>query len=307
MARQFAPGDTIECDVGACAPVGSGAYTMVWLYQIPLFAGVGGLGALRRSGTYAREALVTGGKWFGAGDFSSGFGTSPEAPTWTWVAQRKSAGAAHYEWAYAAYPVADPDTDIIFGEAPDAANHGDPGAGDEVWIGMAEVQATRKIAVMAMFSGRLSDATIKTIFTTRLLDLMNASPVGCWPLNQADIADDVIDVTGAGADQNAITGTTVVADPPGYDYDLAPETAVLTGSIPMQTAALVETSVSTSVLAGSIPMQTAALTESSHSEASVAGSIPMQTFSALVTVPFDTPPTDWLIGQGLPVWQLCQA
>lgn len=235
MARRFAVGDNIVCSVGACGPVGTGAYTLVWLYQIPLFSGIGGLGALRRSGAFAREGFVTTGKFYGAGDFD-GFGTSPEA-VWVWVAQRKVAGSAVYEWAYGVYPIADPDVDITFGSSG-PGTHGDPGVGDQVYIGLTDVQGnpTRDIAVQAFFTGRLSDATIKGIFTTALADLIAAGPVGCWPLNQGVTTDPVVDVTGNGADQTLLTGTTVVANPPGYDFNLTPP--VIDGSATVDLGAL---------------------------------------------------------------------
>lgn len=227
MARRIATGDNIVCSVGACGPLGSGAYTMVWLYQIPLFSGIGGLGALRRSSTFAREAFITSsGKFFGAGDFE-GFSTSPEAQ-WVWVAQRKVANATApagnkpYEWAYGVYPITDPDTQITFGQT--VSTFGDPGAGDQVYIGLTDVQGnpTRDIALQAFFDYRLSNAQIKAAFTANLSDLMALSPAGCWPLNQASTSDAVTDATGNGANQTSLTGTTVVANPPGYSFSLTP-------------------------------------------------------------------------------------
>lgn len=282
MARHFTTGENIVCSIGSCGPVGSGAYTMVWLYKIDLFAGVGGLGTLRRSGASARDAIVTGNRLFGLNEFSGNGFPSPPASvlpeeTWVWVAQRKAAGAAHYEWAYGLYPIADPDTDVVFGEDTGAANHSDPGAGDEVWIGLAAVSGNRELAVMAMFDSRLSDAVIKSIFTEALSDLMAAGPVGCWPLNQADTADDVIDVTGNGADQTSITGTAVADDPDGYSYDLTPETndGVLAGVAPMPTAALAGDVRIDGVLAASLPLPVAALTGDVRIDAVLAGRSPL--------------------------------
>jgi hypothetical protein len=223
MSRHLTGTDNIICSVGSCGPLGTGSYSMLWLYRIDLFAGVGGLGTLRRLGAYAREALVTSNKLFGQGDFSSGFPNSalPEA-TWLWAVQSKAAGAAHYTWAYGLYPIVDPNTDIIFGESVGAANHTDPGLGDEVWIGGAEVSGARDIALQAFFTPQLSQTEIKTALTTAIADIMALNPVGCWPLNQAATTDPVIDVTAHGADQTSLVGTTVSANPPGYDFNLTP-------------------------------------------------------------------------------------
>lgn len=99
----------------------------------------------------------------------------------------------------------------------------------------------------------------------------------------------VDDLTGNGADQTLLDGTTVDlgVQPPSFSYVLDPPTEV--------------------TLAGAIPMQTAAFSVHATADAALAGSIPMQAFAGLITVPFDVPPTDWIIEQGAPVWQLSQA
>ncbi len=223
MARTYGGGTNyIRCAIGSCAAAGSGAYTLISLVKLPLFQTFSGLVSVRRSGAFARYNLVTGSKLFGEGDFSSGFG-SITSNVWTWTVQRKAAGAAHYEMAYALYPVADPDTDITFGQAPDAANHSDPGAGDEIWLGETAVHGLGDHALHAVFTSRLGDAAVKSALTSALSDIMALSPAGCWPLNQATALVAVSDVTGNGADEIATVGNVgVSADPPGYDYNLLP-------------------------------------------------------------------------------------
>lgn len=223
MSRTFDGGTNyIRCSIGTCGPAGAGAYTMISLLKLPLFTGFSGTFAVRRSSAYARYMLITGSKLFGEGDFSSGFGPVPDN-VWLWTVERKAAGSAHYEFAYATYPVANPDTDIVFGEAPDAGNHTDPGAGDEIWLGETPVHARGDHALDALFASRLTDAAIKSALTTALTDIMALNPAGCWPLNQATALVAVEDVTGNGADEIATVGTVgVSADPPGYDFDIAP-------------------------------------------------------------------------------------
>lgn len=212
----------IRCAPGGCGPLGTGAYTTISLIRIPLFVGATGVIALRRSSAYARYNLVTGNKFFGWQDFSSGFGSAP-ANQWFWLVQRKNAGAAHYEFAYANYPVVDPDTDIVFGEAPDAGNHGDPVAIDEVWLGETDVHGRGDHALEAAFASRLTNVAIKAALTTALTDIMAFSPVGCWPLNQATALVPVEDVTGNGADEIETVGTVGISDnPPGYDFNITP-------------------------------------------------------------------------------------
>lgn len=251
MSRSFsgAAANYIQCSVGNCAPAGTGAYTMISLVRKDFFQRAGCTFTLRRTGTNARDLIETGNLLFGVGDFSSGFGPVPagDASTWIWLVERKAAGAAHYRMAYALYPVIDPNVDIIFGEAPDAANHGDPGSGDEVWLGEGDLHARGLQALHVLYAADLTDAQIKTALTTALTDLMALSPVGCWPLNQALASDPVVDVTGGGADETATVGTVGVdaANPPGYNFSLAATiTGTITGTFPALQAAFTGTVVS---------------------------------------------------------------
>lgn len=222
MARHFSGADKIICDPGTCGALAQGSYTMLWLYKIDLFAGVGALGSLYEGATQRRQGMVTSNKLFGTGDFSSGFpDTALAEDVWLWAAQSKDAGAAHIQWAWLAF--ADDPANTVFGEASDATNHGDSAtAGDIVNIGVADVQGARAIALQAFFAPRLTDPQIQSAFSLALTDIMALSPRGCWPLNQADAADAVPDVTTNGADSNTVSGTTIVSDPPGYDFSLAP-------------------------------------------------------------------------------------
>jgi hypothetical protein len=82
------------------------------------------------------------------------------------------------------------------------------------------------IAVVMAVGRVLSDAEIEAL-TGGLIEWVDAvdavpgTPAGLWPLNQAAVSDPVVDITGDGADQSAISGTSVVADPPGFSWDLS--------------------------------------------------------------------------------------
>lgn len=220
----------IRCAVGGCAAGGTGAYTIISLARLNLFAAVGGMFQLRGAGTQRRQLIVSSAKMFGTGDFSAGFGAVvSDGVTWSWLVERKQAGGtAHYEFAYANYPVVDPNVDIVFGEANDAGNHGDPGAGDEIWIGEADVHWRGAKALDVWFNGYLSNAQIKSALTQSLTDIMALTPAGCWPLNQANIAVPVTDVTGNGADEIETVGTVGIAsNPPNYDFTLTTTTDLI--------------------------------------------------------------------------------
>lgn len=228
MSRHFdASGQSIDCSIGTCGPSATGAYTLLSLVKLPLFAGASGLVAVRRLGAYARYNLISGNKAFGFNDFSAGFGTMPE-DVWFWIAQRKLAGSQLYEFAFALYPVVNPNTDITFGS--NLGTHADFATdGDLIRLGSSDVVGRGDHALHALWNGYLTDAQIKTALTTNLSDIMALGPAGCWPLNQANASDPVLDVTNHGANQTALVGTqtTLAADPPGYNFALS---VAVTGS-----------------------------------------------------------------------------
>lgn len=225
MSRFFdGSGAYVQCSVGATAAGGTGAYTIISLIKLPLFVGASGVISLRGGGGFRRTFLVAdNGHLFGASDFSDGFGPIV-SDEWWWIVQRKLAGSQHYEFAIAQYPVADPDTDITFGESNNSDVHGDPGSGDEVWLGLTDIPARGDHGLNAWFNAYLSNADIKSALTEALTDIMALDPAGCWPMNQATEDDPVSDVTNNGADEIAvINGPIPVSDdPPGYDFALTP-------------------------------------------------------------------------------------
>lgn len=81
------------------------------------------------------------------------------------------------------------------------------------------------LAAIGLWTGTaLADATFEagTGFQTSLANWFNATPSVLWRFNQASTADPVNDIMASGADQTAITGTTVSAeDPPGFSYNIA--------------------------------------------------------------------------------------
>jgi hypothetical protein len=80
------------------------------------------------------------------------------------------------------------------------------------------------LAAIGLWTGTaLSDANFEagTGFQTTLANWFNLTPSVLWRFNQASVATPVTDLMSSGADQTAITGTTVsVDDPPGFSYNL---------------------------------------------------------------------------------------
>ena len=55
---------------------------------------------------------------------------------------------------------------------------------------------------------------------------VGAAPGALWAFSQAATSDPVLDLTGGGADQVAISGTSISTDPPGWSYALAAPVSV---------------------------------------------------------------------------------
>lgn len=128
------------------------------------------------------------------------------------------------------------------------------------------------IAVAAMWERELSDAELEDGFTTSAASWLAASPDGMWLLNQAATSTVVEDVTEGGADQTAITGTTVVTDddPPGFSFDLdAGETVTGTGAAAL--GALTATAAGTRTVHGTAASALGALTAAAAGTRQVAG------------------------------------
>ena len=84
-----------------------------------------------------------------------------------------------------------------------------------------------RIAAVAVYESVLSDEQIEAL-RNGMVAVMDAAPVGAWRFNQSNVGTAVEDLTGNGADQSAITGTSVVTgdDPPSFNLSLADELSV---------------------------------------------------------------------------------
>lgn len=74
------------------------------------------------------------------------------------------------------------------------------------------------LAVAAIFPGNLSDAAVETLLWS-LMAWHSQTPLALWLLDQSATSQAVDDLTGGGATQTAITGTSVAATSvPGFSY-----------------------------------------------------------------------------------------
>lgn len=211
----------VDFGIGNAANLGSGAFTLLVLWKP-----AGNTGLLTGySGTTERQGyLLDTGHVFGTGDFSSGFGSITNGD-WYWIGLSKPAGAAHYRGHLRDYTTSGA---WSHGEAVGAGNHSDPGTSDSLRVG-ADTDTTSAlgdVAVAAVFTSELADATIEAACTAALSDLIAASPDWAAKFVQAS-PNNIADLIGSG-NETGRTGTiTASADPPGFDFSVS---ATVTGT-----------------------------------------------------------------------------
>lgn len=102
-----------------------------------------------------------------------------------------------------------------------------------------------RFQAMAAFEGvNISDGTFETL-TESLQSWLDAGATGAWPLNQTITADDVLDVTGNGANETSTSNTSVVTgDDPLFDLTLGGDQDLDVGFISATTQLFTPTLVS---------------------------------------------------------------
>ncbi len=231
MSRLFGGPTTLEgitFSVGSAAP-DNGPITVVLLARPSATPFTAWAIHGNVSGTRLWSILVDTGKLYTENDFGTG---GPSHGTgWCWYAYTKASGSNIPRWHM---------KDITAGSAwvhqNDTFNIGD-GSGpiNSIVIGNAGSAANTwrgRIAAAATFTSVLNDAAIEAACTLAAADLLAAGPGWMVRLNQASTATSVVDDTGNGGGQSAITGTTVDPDdPPGFDYSLSAPGSTLAAAI----------------------------------------------------------------------------
>lgn len=84
------------------------------------------------------------------------------------------------------------------------------------------------VAAMAVIQDNWLDAAIDSgslgSGLAQWMTLIGANPAVVWAFNQALVSDPIVDITGGGGDQVAISGTSISTDPPGFNYLLTTPT-----------------------------------------------------------------------------------
>lgn len=127
----------------------------------------------------------------------------PNSDNWVLIAITKASGTVaprFHEYVY------DTDTWTHENGASNIANG--PATSNRLQLGEVGDFFGGDLLICGFWTSVLSDVAIET-----LKDSLSAwealTPTGLWLLNQTNVADDVLDLTGGGANETAITGTTV--------------------------------------------------------------------------------------------------
>src|SRR5215211_7491725 len=231
--------DVIEAGVGAL-PGGGSALTVLCVWK-PLAVEAGALVRVQASGgtAYAINQFSDSNVYFSNSNFDFGSIPYTAADGWMITGFSKAGGSAAakaHKYVFATGTWTHPSVGTLSGPAatPDLVRFGVFTAGQFGAI---------RLAAVAVWGAALADATIETLGMA-LPDwlALSPAPAALWPFTQASTSTPVQDATGGGADQSAITGTTVVADddPPGFDLSLTANAAVLTGTLPALLAGLAQ-------------------------------------------------------------------
>jgi hypothetical protein len=163
--------------------------------------------------------LITGSKFYNESNFGTGNGT-PVLTDWMWACYSKASGSVKPRWHFRNLTTAG-----AWSHTDDSANVGDlSGPLSGLVIGGRQAGTSGFIgsaAALATYTGVLTDAQIEAAAVSALA-LKAASPNWGVLLNQASTTTAVTDLSGNGATQASISGTTVDAsEPPGWSYSLA--------------------------------------------------------------------------------------
>ena len=225
--------DRVVVDNGAVTSIANGAFSMVVVVR-PLSLAVGeAFMSCQAPGTSNIVAALydnSGGQaaWGDDSDYISLGGVGLTAASWQVYGISKAAGTTTIRFLR-----------CTLGGSPFHGNSGGTSDGNAVAATEIEFGSTRngaftswkdmRLAVAAVWQGTaLSDGQFDSIVDSTQ-DIADLSPTGLWDFNQASTATNVTDLTGGGADQTAIAGTTVIADgvddPPGWTFGLGPAAA----------------------------------------------------------------------------------
>lgn len=228
FTRQFASADSVTLAVGGLASMGTSALTYAAIVKRTSSADqliVGGKdsGGILQSGLVINAAADS--NQVGLQGNTGGALVAISFPTtddWVFVGITKATGTSTprgHKFLYSSSTWTHTDS------AATVANQSSI-SGGSVRIGASggasyNTALTGDIAVAGVWVGTvLTDVQIETL-EDALQHWVDLSPTALWRLDQDSTATAITDITGGGADQTALSGTSVVADcPPGFNWTL---------------------------------------------------------------------------------------
>jgi hypothetical protein len=254
MARRFTPTtDEITCSPGAIASVDGGPATVVALWQ-PGSVHTGQVLVAANAGgyeTFGMLAVNDGHLYATVGGSFSELGTYTAA--WRIDAWTKAAGSAavrHHAtvWGSGSWSHTDHAAMGDTSTVPITTVH--------IGLGLGGIYPyDGDLAALAVSDQVWSDGDIETLTggLAAWLALCQGTNAALWAFGQATVAEPLTDVTGGGADQVTISGTSVVADPPDWSYALIESAeATLTGTLPAPSLSVAGTAVPPSPVSGGL-------------------------------------------------------
>lgn len=236
MSRLFSTTTTTDrISVGATnlVPERQGPITVLALVRVTAAAGSDQwfLQAVNSSGNPVWGLLISGGKLYNESNFGSG-GPAIVLNSWMWVGFTKGDGNLPPRWHAKDLTAGTAWTHIDDGS--NVGNNSGPPTGIVIGGRNAGTSSLRgNMAAAAVWNRALSDAEIESA-TTSAQTLNLAHPQWGVLLNQASASTAVTDLSGFGASQVSISGTTVDAsEPPGWNYTTTGVAqTILAGQIP---------------------------------------------------------------------------
>ena len=224
MSRAFgnAGGDLILINPSGHEPSNEAGITVMGLIKITasLTADQWIVQAYNSSNNPAWGLLASGGKFYCEGDFSSGNGTAV-LNHWMWIGFTKAAGSNKPEWYFHDLTAA-----TAWSHNTGASNVADQtGPPTKIVIGGRQQGSSGlrgSLAAVAVYASVLTQTALQNAAASASA-LLASSPGWGVLLNQASTATAVTDLSGNGATQASLSGTSVDADdPPGFSYSLTP-------------------------------------------------------------------------------------
>jgi len=218
MARRFTTNDVLTLATGSAPTARAGT----WLVLIRPYDSTFDILATNTdfvatlTGTSAvQELFLDAGKIFSVNDFGSGATGPTDKNGWYALGFTKVSGNNTVRYHLA--PVGG-----SYAHSPSGTNTDGTAGITSIIFGKGPVKNGAKfdIAAGAMWSAALSDSAIDALGSSSMDTWLAASPDAAWQFNQASTGTAVNDLIGS-ANQTALTGTSVVADPVGWSYHVA--------------------------------------------------------------------------------------